>query len=358
MPLLEEPYYEPTIREWTRADLVDAGPVEVEGQDYPIVAGEIATGQPYLVDVEVRVAGGGGSALVLDVDYTVQLRTGVVSVLPGGALDGQTDAWIAFSHEGIDNIPIRQLGNRTAAIQTLAADLDDRVNLLEASSGASSGFTVVGATPGVTGVATDFTVDFTGLSLEPGDALFVLTGGPDIAPGAPAGEGWDHEVHAAFGSTYRQGLFYKVWDAGGTDDPTPTFTIGAGEVSAIGFVLRGLALDGGSLAQDGAASSSVGVEDIVSAPSIPTQTPGAIVLRLYTHRHSSVPQMVPTSLIGVSTALQYARVCNYGANNATHDWGLAATLQVAPWAGLGCGPFVVEHPTITCIMSTLAFLPK
>lgn len=135
--LIEAEHYESEIRAFTREDLLDAGPIEVEGQDYAIVADAIATGEVYLVDVEVRLAGGEGEALALGDDYTVNLRTGVIGVVEAGALDGQASAWVKLSYEGVDNVALRQLASRAAYLK---AQIDALLaTLVSAGNGLTGG---------------------------------------------------------------------------------------------------------------------------------------------------------------------------------------------------------------------------
>jgi hypothetical protein len=126
MSQLEEEYYEPTIRRLEQTDLVEGSPVDGPGAaDYAITASTITLPHQYLLTVVVKVAGGAGAALTAGVDYNVNLRTGVITTLGGGALAAASHANVAYTRDGVDNIAFRQLASRTKkhAAQILALQL-------------------------------------------------------------------------------------------------------------------------------------------------------------------------------------------------------------------------------------------
>lgn len=147
MSLLEEEYYEPTIRETDPEEPVQGSPVTVVGRDYAIVADEAQVlwkpkpsmsdqAATYLNSVVVKLAGGAGAALDEGDDYTVNLRTGVITVVPAGALDGQTEVWVEAQKTGIDDLQARQLANRTAKLKADLVVLAAEVVALDAAIGA------------------------------------------------------------------------------------------------------------------------------------------------------------------------------------------------------------------------------
>src|SRR6187551_2745982 len=60
----------------------------VAAADRPIADGKCTLLHADVMNVVVKVAGGAGSALVLGTDYTIDRVKGVITVVPGGALDG------------------------------------------------------------------------------------------------------------------------------------------------------------------------------------------------------------------------------------------------------------------------------
>jgi len=64
--------------------------------DLAIEDGEIVLADKGLISVVVKVAGGAGAALVAGTDYSVDMAEGVITVLPGGALDGDEEANVTY----------------------------------------------------------------------------------------------------------------------------------------------------------------------------------------------------------------------------------------------------------------------
>jgi len=116
----EESYYETTIREFEQTDLVQGSPVSIPGADYAF-SGDTIQLATYLKTLVVKEAGGAGAAKTEGVDYTVVLRTGVLTRLGGGTLAGDAQAWVSYTCTGNDDIAHRQLANRT---KKLKADID------------------------------------------------------------------------------------------------------------------------------------------------------------------------------------------------------------------------------------------
>lgn len=103
----------------------------------------------------------------------------------------------------------------------------------------------VGSTTFADGNTTSATPDFSGLGLASGDILVVCThlvsAGDGVFSSAPAGEGWTRkqDIEDTGGNNSAMSVYWKRWGSGSTDDTTPTFTAGAGSMSAIGSVWRG-----------------------------------------------------------------------------------------------------------------------
>lgn len=71
---------------------------DVAAADLDITDDQIQLAHGDLITVTVKAAGGAGSALVAGTDFTVDRVKGLITILAGGALDGETEANVAYSY--------------------------------------------------------------------------------------------------------------------------------------------------------------------------------------------------------------------------------------------------------------------
>lgn len=64
--------------------------------DLNIVGGEIALANGDIISETVKVAGGGGAALVEGTDYDIDRIKGIITIIPGGALDAEAQANVTY----------------------------------------------------------------------------------------------------------------------------------------------------------------------------------------------------------------------------------------------------------------------
>lgn len=435
MSIDEEAYYEPTIRETALTEPVQGSPVSVAGQDYAISGGAAqvmwrpkASDDPvaatYLKTVVVKVAGGAGSALTAGVDYSVNLRTGVIIVV-GGALTGATHLWASATKNGIDDLQIRQLANRTKYLKSVVDQAVIDIDAIEAALATLTGFVPNGRTiatgDGLSGggdlsanrtinIALDggslsksgtglkvsaiddtmhgvrgggdrhalattaahgfmssthkrqvdglsalrivgfaalqngnganFTLDFSGLSLQTGDVLVVFTGSPATAVSVPGSQGWAQAGSGQIWSSSARAAqaFYKAWGQGPTDDSTPTFTLTTGDYAAFGVVLRGLRITSGNAVLADVDTATTGSATSHSPPTSVVNVAGSVILTFAIHNVQDPSDDYSINFEDDVHLFRPSLLVQHRANNATLDYTLALFLRVATIGGLGSGP--------------------
>lgn len=92
---------------------------DVAAADLDIVAGIITLANADIISVVVKVEGGGGDPLVEGVDYSINRITGIITVLPGGALASASKANVAYVYadpSAVDSADI--IGTETEGVRS------------------------------------------------------------------------------------------------------------------------------------------------------------------------------------------------------------------------------------------------